>query len=271
MSDNKPASAIEALLTAANEDEQLQLCDELARGDKTSAEVDAALGPASPRIAHLRQLSAPLSAQQKDKLVALLLQPAPAQPVLAVVPGGAIARKPPPGRIRSLSVYAAGLAVAASVALYLGWPLVGEELPVLALAVTDHPTGVLGAPPPAGPAGLQVLPESCLELKLPPQHSYRAELQTAVWVVATGAGATQQPVPWPVQLNQAATGTLQMDACTRLPKEVGPGSWQVAVVYGRKLPPNDVVVKALTSPDALAATEKWHIVRQPLQVVAPSR
>lgn len=262
------ASSIEDLLVAVEEDEQLQLCDELARGDKTAAAVDAALGQASPRLQRVRQMSEPLTAEQKDRLVALLLQPAPAQPTLAVVSGAAATPKPAARRTRTMGFFAAGLAIAASVAVYVSWPRDKEQLPVLALEVAEHNSAVLGAPTPAEPAGVQVHPRSCLDLRLRPERSYSGELQTAVWFVADRADAAQKPVPWPVQLRRVETGLLQLDTCAPLPSEVGPGSWQLAVFYGDKLPTAAEAGKVLATPAAGIAEANWHIARQPLQVVA---
>lgn len=256
--------SIEALLTAAQEDEQLQLCDELARGDKTAAEVDARLGSASSRIQRVRQMSEPLTAAQKDRLVALLLQAAPAQPTPEVITGGSTAVRPPARRTRALGFLVSGLAVAAALAVYVALPRGGEQLPVLALEVAESDPSVLGAPTPAGQAGMQVHPGSCLALRLRPERSHRAELQTSVWFVAKGAGAPQQPVPWPVQLHRTERGMFQMDACTRIPSAVGPGQWELSVVYGRELPPADVLSKGLSAGTAGA---KWQLIRQPLDVV----
>ena len=260
------ASSIEDLLDAVKEDEQLQLCDELARGDKTAAEVDAALGQASPRLQRVRQMSEPLRAEQKDLLVKLLLQPAPVQPNLEVVSGAAAASKPSARRTRAMGFYAAGLAIAASTAVYISWPRDKEPLPVLALEVAEHSSAVLGAP--TGPVGAQVHPRSCLDLRLRPERSYGADLQTAVWVVAERPDAAPQPVPWPVQLRRTEKGMLQLDSCATLPTEIGPGSWQLAVFYGDKLPTAAEVGKVLAMPAADLAAANWHIARQPLQVVA---
>lgn len=263
-----PSSSLEELLTAAQEDEQLELCDELARGSKSAAEVDAALGLASPRIQRLRQMSEPLTANQKDQLTAMLLQPTPAQPALTAVPGGVAAPKPSARRIRALSPYMGVLALAAAFAIYVVFTRDGGQLPQLALEAAEHNSAVLGAPTPASAAGSTVHPGSCLDLRLRPERSYSTTLQTAVWVVTEGAGAAQQLVPWPVQLHQTEKGILQTDACAPLPSAVAPGSWQLVVVYGRELPPAAEVQKALAEPAARGAATSWQMARQPLQVVA---
>lgn len=264
-------SSLEALLTAAQEDEQLQLCDELARGDKTAAEVDAALGPANPRIQRLRQMSEPLTANQKERLTAMLLQSAPAQPALTAVPGGVAAPKPSARRIRVLSPYMGVLALAAAFAIYFAFTRDGGQLPQLALEATEHNSTVLGASTPASAAGIRVHPGSCLDLRLRPERSYRTTLQTAVWIAAEGPGIAQQLVPWPVQLHQTEKGVLQGESCATLPSAVAPGSWQLVVVYGRELPSAAEIQKALAEPAARAATTSWQMARQPLQVVAASQ
>lgn len=270
MTTKKPlaTNSIKALLAATQQDEQLELCDERARGNKTAAEVDAALGTASPRLQRIRQMSEPLTVEQRDRLVAQLLRSAPSQPSLIAVPSGAVARNLPTRRTRTLGLSASGLALAASIALYVAGPLVGEQLPALALEVAEHNSAVLGAPTLVGPADNPVHPGSCLELRLRPERSYSTELQTAVWVVAKGADAAPQPVPWPVQLHRTEKGMLQLDACAPLPGAVGPGSWQIAVVYGRELPPAAAVWKTLAPPTAGTAAAKWQIAWKPLQVVA---
>ncbi len=251
------ASAIAGLFAAVEKDEQLQLCDEQARGDRSAAEVDAALGKTSPRMERIRRMSEPLTGEQKAQLVAQLLQPALAQP--------AIPRKPWAQRARVLEAYGAGLALAASLAIYVGWPRAGEQLPVLALEVAAHQSVVLAAPTSAGPAGLKVPLRSCLELRLRPERSYGTRLQTAVWLVPEGTGAA--PVPWPVQLQQTEKGMLQLEPCEPLPGAVGPGSWQLAVIYGRKLPAADAVKDVLAAPVGETKAAPFQFVRQPLQVM----
>lgn len=251
------ASVLADLLAAADQDEQLQLCDELTRGDKTAAEVDAALGKTSPRMERIRRMSEPLTAERKAQLVAQLQRLAPAQP--------AITRKPSAQRLR-VGAYGAGLAMAASLAMYVAWPSAGDRLPVLALEVVEHHSEVLAAPTPAGPAGLKVRPGSCLELRLRPERSYDARLQTAVWLVAQGP--KRALVPWPVQLHQTEKGMLWLDPCEPLPSAVGPGSWQIAVIYGSELPTAEAVKNALAAPAAGTRSTTVPLARQPLQVVA---
>lgn len=272
MKTEKPLQTIfhEQLLAAAHEDEQLELCDALARGDKTAAAVDAALGWKSPRLQRLRQMSEPLTSEQKAKLVAQLLQPAPAQAApteLSAVPSDARTRRPSAPRSRRLGIYAAGLALAASLAVYVAWSRDNAPLPALALEVVEHHTVVLAAPTPTGPSGLQVHLGSCLDLRLRPERSHDAELQTAVWLVAEGADAAQRPLPWPVQLHATEKGMLQLETCEPLPGAVGPGNWQLAVMYGRELPPASAVGKALAETNIGTQAAKFRIVRQPLQVM----
>lgn len=276
MTTNKPrdARSLADLVAAAHDDEQLQLCDELARGDKTAAEVDAALAQLGPRlrlrIERLRQMSSPLDTGQKNQLVALLLQPAPAkQTALSVMSGGVGTTKAPLRRSRT-TLYAAGLALAASAAVYVAWPRDNEPLPELALEVVEHNPAVLSAPVPAGPGRMQVHAGNCLELRLRPMQSYGVELQTLLWLVAEDTSAPRQPVPWPVTMHQTDKGLLQLDTCEKLPAVVGPGNWQLAVVYGRKLPPSDTIAQALTAPAGRLAPTTWQVMRQPLQVLAAS-
>lgn len=268
MSTKKPlaASTLADLFAAARDDEHLQLCDELVRGEKTAAEVDAALAQASPRVADIRRMSEPLDVAQKERLVAMLMQPATAQPALSAVAGGVRGGKVRSGRSRAI-IFAAGPALAASIAAYVAFSAGPQELPDMELDVTAHDTSVLGTPVSRGPDRLQVHAGSCLELRLRPAQHYRGDLQTMLWLVPEETGAAQQPVPWAATLHRAETGTLRLDPCEKLPSVVRPGSWQLAVVYGRKLPPVAAISQALTEPST--PSPKWQIEKQALQVLAP--
>ena len=271
MTTKKPLAegSLKELLAAVRDDEHLQLCDERVRGEKTAAEVDAALAQASPRIVQLRQMSEPLPAEQKDRLVAMLLQPAAAQPELSTLPGGAPDKIRPARRSRAYA-YAAGFPLAASVAAYIVVTSMGQPLPTMTLLVAARDATVLGATTEAGPEPMKLKTGSCLELGLRPAQPYRGDVQTMLWLVSDEPGAARRAVPWSVTLQGPKAGTLRLDSCEKLPSTVGPGNWELDVVYGRHLPPAAELAKALTAPAVDAPAPRWHIEKQLLQVQGPA-
>ena len=87
------------LLEAIDEEEHLDACDKLARGEVKTEELDARLATASPRIKAIREMSEPFNADFHQRLGDILERPPAAKaPAVDVTPIALRSRRKPPLR-----------------------------------------------------------------------------------------------------------------------------------------------------------------------------
>jgi len=232
------------LLEAVAEDEALESCDRLTRGEVKSEEVEAQLSGASERVQALRSMSEPLSAELRKRLGDILERPAETVPLSPPIPLRARPRLP-----RYAVPLGASLALAAGIAmLVIPQQFRSESLPEFALETGVHDNQVLGTAATATAGVVHAKKDSCLELTLRPNTRYHGALSAQLFLIPPSGGT---PLSWSSLPTQSAAGTLRSEGpCIRLPASVEPGEWQLVAAYGSQLP------DANTLRDVLAHTPK---------------
>lgn len=275
------------LLQAMHDDEHLDRCDQLTRGEATPDEVDADLTEASPDIQVLRRLSAPpdpaFQARLADVLLALPVQtPDAAAPSVAapaalphagtVTPLRPVERAPQPEKTaskRSSWSWAAPLALAASVGIVALWGMnPSGPPPTGGLEAALVQRGPMGDSDPVAGKALQAPRGGCVKLRWRPEHRYRGSLKARAALVPQFPGA--QPFTWDAGLEPQSSGLLeQTKDCMPLPAQAISGRWQIAVVYGWKLPDDATFLQRARSESPQpppTSNQPWRIDFYPLVI-----
>lgn len=149
-------------------------------------------------------------------------------------------------RRRRLFTFTGALALAACVAVILGWPRQGA-LPPYGLAIPGD-AQVLGAPPPSmSQEATRLTVDSTLRVELRPRERVAGRVQAASYLWRPGADG---PRRWEVELQQAESGTLRLQAPVRALPELGPGRFSLIFAVG---PPGEEAPAPAQLTEALRA------------------
>lgn len=134
-------------------------------------------------------------------------------------------------RRRRLFSAAGALALAACVAVILGWPRQGA-LPPYGLSVPGD-AQVLGSTPTPAPAVSQeatkLTLDSTLRVELRPRERVSGRVQAVSYLWRPGGN---EPRRWDVELQQADSGMLRLQAPVRTLPELGPGRFALIFAVG---------------------------------------